>query len=62
MRAEKFDVINESLKVGKLGMGGRARTPVWQALEAGALKSEQGRRWTEGGKSNIDAEDSKRTH
>jgi len=47
---------------GGAGQGGRARALVLQALEAGALKSEQGRLWTEGGKSDIDAEGSKRTH
>lgn len=35
--------------------GGRAVGHVLQAMESGALKSEQGRLWKEGGKSDMSA-------
>ena len=43
------------------GQGGRAGGLVLMALGAGALEPPQGRSWTESGKVDIDAKDSKRT-
>ena len=60
VRAEKFDVMDDSLKVGS-SQAGRASDLVLLAVEDDGLETKEGRRWMEGGKSGIDAERSKRT-